>query len=132
MSLPLENTSFRTHLPVFHWSGIYQVLGLWDWYSVTGTGEDVRDNRVSFGPAHFYYYYPGNRSDYYVCRFGYFDLDSPSGSRFLDEDSGWIEVWVWTGTATDSPVAYVYDSDGNSYDVDLAIDGYVISGPSLD
>ena len=131
MSLSLENTSFRTRIPIFHWSGIYgDAVDEWDWLSVTGSPEDWRYARSNLGPAQLSYYYPGNRGDYYVCRFGYLDTDSDD--LLIDEDEGWVEVWVYTGSATSDPSAYVYDSDGGFYYVDLAIDGYVISGPSLD
>ena len=46
----------------------------------------------------------------------------------------WIEIWVWMGVSDDSidgnPSAWVEDSEGNSYEVDLYIDGYLINGPS--
>ena len=117
--------------PVFHWSGIYWGDSGWTWKSIDGGLENFLAGYVSVLPFQVTpYYYPGSRSDYYVCRFG---PVGPVGSGLsIDESAGWVEVWVWTGTATHSPSAYVYDSDGNSYDVDLAIDGYVISGPSLD
>ena len=119
--------------PVFHWSGIYWLGNDWGWVSVDGGFEDFRDGRATVLPFRTEsYYYPGSRSDYYVCRFGYVD---DSGGLSIDEDSGWVEVWVWTGYGgygSSGPSAWVYDSDGNRYDVDLAIGGYVISGPSLD
>ena len=125
-------------LDTFYWSGIYGDDEDWSWISVTGTREDFRTYRASHFPVQTYYY-PGNRSDYYVCRFGYVDFDAPVGGGVsgypIDEDLGWVEVWVWTGNGgygSSGPSAYVYDSDGNFYYVDLSIDGYVISGPSLD
>ena len=131
VTLSLENTSFRSRLPIFHWSGIYSIGNLWSRLSVTGSAADVRANRVALGPSQIQtYFYPGSRSDYYVCRFGYLDLDADDFS--IHEPLGWVEVWGYPGSANSSPSASVYDSDGNSYDVDLAIDGYVISGPSLD
>ena len=132
MSLYLNYGTVAFH--TFYWSGIYGNAGDWTWISVDGDDQDFSTYRASFAAQQDYYYYPGNRSDYYVCRFGLPDFDAPtrSGDFPIDEDSGWVEVWVWTGTATYSPSAYVYDSDGNFYYVDLAIDGYVISGPSLD
>ena len=126
MSLSVSGSFSR--IPLFFWSGIYGVFEDWSWVSVTGSSEDIRKNRLALGTAQLQpYYYPGNRGDYYVCRFGYFDEGFS-----IDEDSGWVEVWVCTGSANSSPSAYVYDSDGNFYYVDLAIDGYVISGPSVD
>ena len=115
-------------VPKFYWSGIYRnLLGGWYWLSV-GVDDHLYTSVVP--GQNTPYYYPGSRSDYYVCRLGPIDWDA-SGLP-IDEDEGWIEVWVYTGSATSDPSAYVYDSDGNFYYVDLAIDGYVISGPSLD
>lgn len=45
--------------------------------------------------------------------------------------SEWIEIWVWMGDDNSQPSAYIYDSEGNFYYVDLYIDGYWISGPSF-
>ena len=118
-------------LPKFYWSGIYGEPSFWEWKSVTGSREDNRWGYISLSPVQGRrYFYPGNRGDYYVCKFGYLDLDA--GDFSIDEDEGWVEVWVYTGSATSDPSAYVYDSDGGFYYVDLAIDGYVISRPSLD
>ena len=130
MSLSISHGSVFI-IPVFYWSGIYGNAAYWAWKSIDGDREDYFGRFVSLGPAQVKsYYYPGNRGDYYVCRFGPNDWDVSTPS--VDESAGWVEVWVWTGTATSSPSAYVYDSDGNFYYVDLSIDGYVISGPSLD
>lgn len=42
--------------------------------------------------------------------------------------SEWIELWVWLGDddglVGSNPYAYVYDSKGNFYYVDIYIDGY--------
>ena len=68
-------------VPVFHWSGIYGWPGFWVWKSVDG---DIEDRWLtSVVPAqNTSYFYHGNRSDYYVCRFG--PVDWESGLR-IDE-----------------------------------------------
>ena len=82
--------------PVFHWSGIYGDARSWEWESVDG------------GLGNFLAYFRGYWSKYpvlfilgimgiityYVCRFG--PVDSDASDLSIDEDSGWIEVWVWT------------------------------------
>ena len=53
-----------------------------------------------------------------------------NGTRWVpDFDAGqWIQIWVWMGEDDDSidgsHSAYVYDSEGNFYYVDLYIDDY--------
>lgn len=118
----------------FFGRGFRGTLTRWSWVSVDGERQDLMMVTLSRVPSQIEaYYYPGNRSDYYVCRFGALDLHAADAGSFpIDEDLGWVEVWVYTGSSTSSPFAYVYDSDGNFYYVDLAIDGYVVSGPSTE
>ena len=47
-----------------------------------------------------------------------------SDGRTVCLASQWIELWVWMGDDDSQPSAYVYDSDGNFYYVDLYVDGY--------
>ena len=68
-------------------------------------------------PKHGNYYYPAFRNDYYVCKI------VPRNSRSSD----WIEVWFYTGYYYQNgeyvpPSAFVYDSEGNFYEVDLTIE----------
>ena len=51
-------------------------------------------------------------------------LGRTSDGRPVCLASKWIEIWVWMGNDDSETAAYVYDSDGNSYDVDLYVDGY--------
>ena len=51
-------------------------------------------------------------------------------NRFVPSSTEWVELWVWMGDDSSEPDAYAYDSRGDSYDVDLYIDDYLISGPS--
>ena len=130
LSMSLSLSYGAQIVPWFHWSGIYGWPGFAIWELVDAGLKKHRSYITSVPTQSNNYFYPGNRSDYYVCKFGPIDWDAPG--PFIDEDEGWVEVWVYTGSATSDPSAYVYDSDGGSYAVDLAIDGYVISGPSLD
>ena len=112
--------SFGSHLflPVSYFSGIYGNSQSWEWKSIDGALQNYLDGYVvspGFSQTQTPYFYPGNRGDYYVCRFGPVDSFSTDPGIFIDEDEGWIEIWVWTGTATDSPSAFVYDSEGNFY-----------------
>ena len=47
-----------------------------------------------------------------------------SDGRPVVSRSDWIEIWVWMGNDNSEPAAWVEDSEGNSYDVDLYVDGY--------
>ena len=58
-----------------------------------------------------------------------------------DLDSEWVSIWVWMGSDSDStpPSAFVCDSTNSSspsagtpYYVDLYVDGYLVSGPSVE
>ena len=92
MSLYLNYGTVALH--TYYWSGIYGDAGFWSWISVDGDDEDFRTLRAWHVPSQHWYYYPGNRSDYYVCRVGLSDFDAPSVGGFrIDEDSPWVEVW---------------------------------------
>ena len=88
LNMSLSVSGSYSRIPVFLWSGIYGDDDFWNWLSVTGTREDIELSRAVLGPAQLSpYYYPGNRGDYYVCRFGSLDLDAAdSGSFSIDED----------------------------------------------
>lgn len=78
------------------------------------------------------FYHPANLWEYYICKIA---AKNPDGE--MDESFGWVEVWFFTGEYYTNgkyvpPCAYVSDSEGNFYEVDLSIDGYVISGPSAE
>ena len=49
---------------------------------------------------------------------------SSSLNRFVPSPSEWVELWIWMGNDDSEPSAYVYDSDGSFYYVDLYVDGY--------
>ena len=49
---------------------------------------------------------------------------SPTLNRFVHSPSEWVEIWLWLGNSGSEPSAYVYDSEGNFYYVDLYVDGY--------
>ena len=49
---------------------------------------------------------------------------SPQLNRFVPSPTDWVEIWFWLGNDDFEPSAYVYDSEGNSYYVDLYVDGY--------
>ena len=51
-------------------------------------------------------------------------LGRTSDGRPVCLASKWIEIWVWMGDDDSEPSAYVYDSEGNFYSVDLYIDDY--------
>ena len=69
------------------------------------------------------YYYPTFRYDYYICKIVAEDPETGE----MDKSFGWIEVWFYTGYYYQNgyyepPHAYVYDSEGNFYEVDLTIE----------
>ena len=59
----------------------------------------------------------------YVCKI----VAKKPGTTKMDKSFGWVEVWFFTGYYYqngyyDPPSAYVYDSEGNFYEVDLTIE----------
>ena len=55
-----------------------------------------------------------------------------------ERDDGWVEILVWLGDYFDFPSgspgtwdAYVYDSTGACYEVDLFVEGVWVNGPGL-
>ena len=111
--------------PKLRWSGIYTFSWVprgWKWIDAESVRFDPHNPwlfyRYNHGsPKHANYYYPGNLWDYYICKI------VPGGSKSSD----WIEVWFWTGGVDSDgeifpPSAFVYDSEGNFYSVDLTIE----------
>lgn len=98
-------------------------------FSSLGSWWDARVNR-SLATGHTRFFQGG----YLIVFFDpYYQIDSP-----YTKGDGWIEVWIWMGGFNAPPEAYVYNSsnfsvpggEGTFYEVDLFIEGYLISGPS--
>ena len=49
---------------------------------------------------------------------------SPTLQRHVTSPSEWVEIWFWLGNDDFEPSAWVEDSEGNYYYVDLYVDGY--------
>ena len=62
--------------------------------------------------------------DYVVVRLKRILGWSPQLRRWVTSPSEWVEIWFWFGNDDFEPSAYVEDSEGNSYYVDLYVDGY--------
>lgn len=68
--------------------------------------------------------FPAFRWDYYICKI----VAKNSATGKMDKSFGLVEVWFYMGDYyfwTDSYAslsAYVYDSEGNFYEVDLTIE----------
>ena len=48
----------------------------------------------------------------------------PQLNGYLPSSSEWGEIWLWLGNDEFEPSAYVHDSEGNFYYVDLYVDGF--------
>lgn len=75
----------------------------------------------SFGV--FLYYHPAFHYDYYICKM----VPRIPGTNKIDLDGGWVEVWFFTGEYYTNgkyvpPSAFVSDSEGNFYEVDLTLE----------
>ena len=143
--VPISGSGAQWATPKYCWSGVFYDFGRefdgldpWKW-------ENAEDYSFNLGfslglhsddpwkPEINRYYHPAGLWEYYICKI----VAKKPGTTEMDKSFGWVDVWFFTGgIGSDGeifpPSAYVYDSDGNYYYVDLAIDGYVISGPSLD
>ena len=131
-----SGSGFQWFTPKYCWSGVYfdwnRHFGLlddpWKWvnaedYSfVDGARRGYHSSRPE-KPGPQLYYHPANLWDYYICKI--VPLNPFTGK--IDKSFGWIEVWFWTGWRDPisgrfyPPSAYVYDSEGNFYHVDLTI-----------
>lgn len=66
-------------------------------------------------------YHPANFYEYHVCTM------EPNHATSAVKDTNWVEVWFHTGSVFPwapytLPSAFVYDSEGNFYEVDLTIE----------
>ena len=62
--------------------------------------------------------------DYVVVRLSRNLGWSPQLNSFVPSPSEWVEIWFWLGNDDFEPSAWVEDSEGNYYYVDLYVDDY--------
>ena len=117
--------------PKYCWSGGYKkVPRSWgpsvrwinaeDYDYFDGIDDGVHSNDPSHKDE---YYHPAFRYDYYICKI----VAKNPATGEMDKSFGWVEVWFYTGEYYTNgeyipPSAYVYDSEGNFYEVDLTLE----------
>ena len=129
---PLANLTWKSSillvpgfgLPLSYcWSGVYL---LFEFFGIPPLvrWEDAEDYaHHSYDSKWDWFYHPTFRYDYYICKM----IPVNPATKEMDESLGWVEVWFFTGEYYtngdyDPPSAYVYDSEGNFYEVDLTIE----------